>query len=50
MKGRVWTIIALVSILLVGLVAFNGCKKSTPTKEAKPATQTKAVEPNQPKK
>jgi hypothetical protein len=46
MKGKVWTIIALV-ILLVGLVVFNGCKKSKPTK---PATQTKAVEPNQPKK
>ena len=52
MKGKVWTIIALV-ILLVGLVVFNGCKKSQPTKPAKPAkpaTQTKAVEPNQPKK
>jgi hypothetical protein len=46
MKGKVWTIIALV-ILLVGLVVFNGCKKSTP---AKPAEQPKAVEPNQPKK
>jgi len=45
MKGKVWTIIALV-ILLVGLVVFNGCKKSQP----KPAAQTKAVEPNQPKK
>jgi hypothetical protein len=48
MKGKVWTIIVLV-ILLVGLVVFNGCKKSTPAKPAKPATQTKAVEPNQPK-
>jgi hypothetical protein len=43
MKGKVGIIIALVSILLVGLVAFNGCKKSTP---AEPAAQTKAVEPN----
>jgi cell division protein FtsN len=48
MKGKVWTIIVLV-ILLVGLVVFNGCKKSQP-KPAKPAAQTKAVEPNQPKK
>ncbi len=47
MKRKVGTIIILVSILVVGIVAFNGCKKSTPTK---PATQTKAVEPNQPKK
>jgi len=43
-------IIALVSILLAGLVAFNGCKKSTPTEPAKQAAQTKAVEPNQPNK
>ena len=49
MKGKVWTIIALVSVLLIGLVAFNGCKKSKP-KPAKPAVQTKAVEPNLPKK
>ncbi len=49
MKGKVWTTIVLV-ILLVGLVVFNGCKKSKPTEPAKPATQTKAVEPNQPKK
>ncbi len=49
MKGKVWTIIVLV-ILLVGLVVvFNGCKKSEP-KPAKSADQTKAVEPNQPKK
>jgi hypothetical protein len=53
MKRKVGVLITLVSILLVGIVAFNGCKKSTPTKPAKPAkpaTQTKAVEPNQPKK
>jgi flagellar basal body-associated protein FliL len=48
MKGKVWTIIVLV-ILLVGLVVFNGCKKSQP-KQAEPAAQTKAVEPNQPGK
>jgi hypothetical protein len=42
MKGKVWTIIALV-ILLVGLVVFNGCKKSTP---AEPPAETEAVEPN----
>ncbi|MFZ0035524.1 MAG: hypothetical protein WAK60_11135 [Sedimentisphaerales bacterium] len=50
MKGKIWSIIALVGILLVVLVAFNSCKKSTPTKQAKPATQTKVVEPNKPKK
>jgi hypothetical protein len=49
MKGKVWTIIALVSILLVGLVAFSGCKKSQPTVPAKPATPTKTVEQKQAK-
>ncbi len=50
MKVKIGVIITLVSILLVGIVAFSGCKKSTPTKKAKPATQTKVIEPNQPKK
>lgn len=49
MKVKIGVIITLVSILLVGIVAFNGCKKSTPTKPAEPNTQTKAVEPNKAK-
>ena len=47
MKGKVSIIIALVSILLVGIVAFSGCKKKS--EPAKPAAQTKVVEPNLPK-
>jgi hypothetical protein len=47
MKVRIGIIITLASIVLAGLVALNGCKKSTPTKPARPAV--KAVEPNQPK-
>jgi len=45
MKSKVGIIITLV--LLVGLFAINGCKKSTPP--TAPAAQTNAVEPNQPK-
>jgi hypothetical protein len=46
MKGKAGIIIiTLVSILVAGLVAFNGCKKPTPSK---PAAQPKAVEPNKP--
>ena len=45
MKGKAGIIITLVSILLVGLFALNGCKKSTPPK---PTEQPKAVEPNIP--
>ena len=48
MKGKVKTIIILASILLIGIVVSNGCKKTTPTEPAEPAAQTKAVEPNQP--
>jgi len=53
MKSKIRVIIALVSILLVGLVAFSGCKKSTPTKPTKAvktAAKTTAVELNQAKK
>ncbi len=46
MKTKIGVIITLVSILIVGLVAFSGCKKSKP---AEPAAQTEAVEPNQAK-